>query len=272
MCGGLLRKKACKLDRLVVAVPVLALALSGAGAPASAATVQLDAGAAYEDYSFAVPGRTQWAEVLVRPAPRWGLIGAQNLVRRFDITQGQGSVGGVAKLSAASALELRLSFSPEAVLLPALAGRGLWYRGLGRGFTLNPGYSYSRYEVAHVHTLTLGLDWERGDVLATGRVYGTATRFRSGAPTRQTPGFLAQARVPLSPRVRLLPSYSYREESFQAGAPGAFASAVFKAHALGLAALLDLGRGISLRLGWQYEGRIPSAYVRQYELGLSYKP
>lgn len=233
----------------------------------------LDAGGSGEDYSFAAAGGTQWSQAAADLSPRWKLIAGQTFVRRFGISQGQAVAGAVAKLSPVSAVEAKIAVSPEDILLPDASARLLWYRGLPLGFTFNPGYAYSRYETAHVHAASIGFDWEqRGGLVATARAYGTLSRFRGGAPARLTPGAFAQVKIPLFASAFAAPYYSYREESFQAGAPGALASAVFEAHAAGLGLLYEFPRRVTARAAWEYEARFPRAYMRRWELSLSWRP
>lgn len=246
-------------------------ALLGPQTDLCAGPIRVDAGASLEDYSFADRGWAEWTLGSVPLGSHASLLAGQSAVRRFGFTDAQGTLGGSAVLASGASLEAQTSLAPGAEVLPTLSANLLLYQGLARGTILNPGYRYSHYREADVHMLTLGGEWEsrRGLALVL-RGYASATRFESGSGTRWTPGILAQASFALTRKLQLKPFYAYREESFQAGAPGQLRSQIFRAHTGGLEARWKATESLFLRVLASYEGRIPSNILRQYELGLSY--
>ncbi len=248
------------------------LPLSLLSAAPAAAQSRIDAGAAVEDYSFfKAAGVNTWTQGLFRGRDgRFGILAGQSTLRRFGFTDSQGSLGGVARLSARGSVEAKLSIAPEAQILPQWAVDALAYQGLPRAMTLTPGYRFSRYAIADVHTWSLGWEWENRRLSVTLRPYLSLNYFRQGpVGGRAYPAFFAELRVPLSSGILLAPSYAWREEAFQAGAPGRFSMGSFKAHTGRIEARLPFGEPFLLRLAWSYEGRIPMAYLRQYEAGLT---
>lgn len=255
--------------RGVWAAICLLIALSPDSAPAEV-SVRCDAGATFEDYSFAPWGTTQRAQCVVYPVERWGLLGAESVVTRFGLTDVQGTLGFVAKISRTTALEVHANIAPGANVVPIFSTDWLVYHGIRWGITLTPTYRYSHYAITDVHMLSLGGDWQWNPqfnfIL---RTYGTLTQFEGGSESRLTPGVLIGTRITLIPSVQFYPSYSYREESFEAGAPGRLESGTFKAHLGRLEMNFKAGKAFTFRIAWQYEGRLPSNYVRQFDIGVT---
>ena len=234
--------------------------------------VAVNTGYGHEEYSFTTaPGWNQWTQVAVDifAASNWGVLAGQSVVRRFGFTDQQATLGANAKWGKSTGLEAKISISPDAKVLPYFLTDLTLYQGLDQGLSLSPAYRYSHYPTADVHMLAVGSEWEKNAVwTATARIYLTLTRFKGGGAERLTPAVLAQAKFSPVSTLRILPSYAYRKEGFQSGAPGRYGSGEFQAHTGRLELRWIFRKNCFASGAWSYESRIPAALLRQYDLGL----
>ena len=194
---------------------------------------------AREDYSFTGLGSTQWLEIALKPYRNFSFSLRETRVERFQEVDLQTGLGGGIRLGGRSGLETEVSFGPQASVVPLFSWQGYWYQGLPHSLEIIPGYRFSNFSTAQVHLLSLGIFrqlGDRGGVLVRG--FANKTQF-DGAGNVWNPAWLIQGKVPLSRVLQIIPSYSYRKEAFEAGAPGQTRD--FKAH---------LGR-LEGRYGWE---------------------
>lgn len=248
----------------------VSLVLLLAATASARSRVTVNTGYSREEYSFTSAGWQQWTAVAADgPVPQSRVLAGQSVVRRFGFNDLQGTLGAAAKLGKSIGLEAKISIAPDAKVLPHFLTDWTLYRGLRSGLSLSPAYRYSHYPSADVHMLAFGSEWEKNAALTLiSRFYLTLTQFVGGGAERMTPAVLASAKLSPASSLLMSPSYAYRKESFQAGAPGSFASGVFSAHTLRLELRWIFRKDCFASGAWSYESRIPAAIMRQYELGL----
>ncbi|MEK7233962.1 MAG: YaiO family outer membrane beta-barrel protein [Elusimicrobiota bacterium] len=241
-------------------------------APASFARPQIAVNTGYsrEEYSVAPAGWNQWTQITAAgAASNWGILAGQSVVRRFGFTDRQATLGTSVKTGKSTGLEAKISVCADAQVLPRLSGDLTVYQGLGPGVSLSPAYRYSNYPTADVHMFVLGAEWEASAALTLlSRGYLTLTRFKGGGAEGLTPAVLAQAKLSPVSWLSIVPSYAYRRESFQSGAPGSFGSGEFTAHAGRMELRVSSKANRFAFAAWSYESRTPAALLRQYEFGL----
>ena len=235
---------------------------------ASAEKIRVDSGVTFEDFSFADLGHTEWAQAVVPSSPILSLLGRVTLVRRFQESDVQGTVGGSLRVGAKTGLEGEMSVSPGAVVLPRFSTSWSLYRALAP-VEIMPHYRFSRYETADVHLFAVGAIWPvTGSFQGIGRAYISATSFHNG-PTEWNPALLLQGRVLVNSRFTIIPSYSFYRESFEAGAPDQ--TGRFTAHVGRIETLHRTSSAFLVRIAWEYEGRSTGVSVGRYDFGIQYQ-
>ncbi|MBI4375633.1 MAG: glycosyltransferase [Elusimicrobia bacterium] len=235
------------------------------------ASMALNAGLGYEDFSFAGAGRSSWIRV-DRRLSRGSISGGLTRIERFGEREAQGELGLGARLGPSAGLELGASASPEAHILPEWSAAAVLYWNPRRPVTISPGLRSAGFRAAGVHTASLGIEAQAAPGLAVlVRGFGSVTQFRGSRAEDWTPAVLLALRAQPMDWLLVAPSFAYREESFEAGAPGSGISRTFQAHAARLDLSAGRERGWAARAAWEYERRVPKNFVRRYELGLSYR-
>ena len=235
---------------------------------AAAEKIRVDSGVTFEDFSFADLGHTEWVQAVIPASPRFSLLGRLTTISRFQQSDVQGTVGGSLRVGAKTGLEGEISVSPGAVIAPRFSTSWFLYRALA-SVEIMPHYRFSRFETADVHLFAMGAFWPvTRSFQSIGRVYISATRFHNG-PTEWNPAFLVQGRFLLDSRFTIIPSYSYRRESFEAGAPGQ--TGRFSAHVGRIETLHRTSSAFLIRIAWEYEARSTAVSVRRYNFGIQYQ-
>lgn len=265
MPGDLLKRKAWKpfIDLLCfVALLVCFYSI------ASAEKIRVDSGVIFEDFSFADLGHSEWVQAVVPASPGFSLLGRVTLVRRFQESDFQGTVGGSLRVGAKTGLEGEMSVSPGAVIAPRFSTSWSLYRALA-SVEIMPHYRFSRFQTADVHLFAVGAIWPVTKYFqGIGRAYISGTSFHNG-PTEWNPAFLLQGRVLVNSRFTLIPSYSFYRESFEAGAPDE--TGRFSAHVGRIEARHRTSRAFLVRIAWEYEGRSTDTSVARYDFGIQYQ-
>ncbi|NIN92654.1 YaiO family outer membrane beta-barrel protein [bacterium] len=265
MPGDLLKRKAWKPCIDLICFVALLLCLCSV---ASAEKIRLDSAVIFEDFSFADTGHTEWVQAVVPSSPGFSLLGRVTLVRRFQESDFQGTVGGSLRVGAKTGLEGEMSVSPGAVVLPRFSTSWSLYRALA-SIEIMPHYRFSRFQTADVHLFAVGAAWPViGSFQGIGRAYISATSFHNG-PTEWNPAFLLQGRVALNSRFTLIPSYSFYRESFEAGAPDE--TRRFSAHIGRIETWHRTSSAFLIRIAWEYEGRTTGLSVGRYDFGIQYQ-
>ena len=265
MFGDSLKRKAWKRRiNLLCLVAVLLCFYS----MASAEKIRVDSAVIFEDFSFADLGHTEWVQAVVPTSPGLSLLGRVTLVRRFQESDFQGTLGGSLRLGAKTGLEGEMSVSPGAVVLPRFSTYLSLYRALA-SVEIMPHYRFSRYETTDVHLFAMGVTWPvTRSFQGIGRAYVSATSFRNGS-TEWNPAFLVQGRILVNSRFTLIPSYSFYRESFEAGAPDQ--TGRFSAHVGRIETLHRTSSAFLVRIAWEYEGRSTDVSVGRYDFGIQYQ-
>ena len=265
MFGDSLKRKAWKRRiNLLCLVAVLLCFYS----MASAEKIRVDSGVIFEDFSFADLGHTEWVQAVVPASPRLSLLGRVTVLRRFQQSDVQGTLGCSLRVGAKTGLEGEMSVSPGAVIAPRFSTSWSLYRAIA-SVEIMPHYRFSRYETTDVHVFAMGAIWPiTKSFQGVGRAYISATRFHNG-PTEWNPAFLIQGRVVLNSRFTLIPSYSFYRESFEAGAPDQ--TRRFSAHVGRIEAWHRTSTAFLIRIAWEYEGRSTSQSVGRYDFGIQYQ-
>jgi len=215
MFGDLLKGKAWKRRINTLCLVVLLVCFYSM---ADAEKIRVDSGVTFEDFSYADLGHTEWVQAVIPASPRLSLLGRVTVLRRFQQSDVQGTVGGSLRVGAKTGLEGEMSVSPGAVIAPRFSTSLSLYRAIASA-EIMPYYRFSRYETTDVHVFAMGAIWPvTKSFQSTGRAYISATSFHNG-PTEWNPAFLLQARVFVNSRFTIIPSYSFYRESFEAGAP-----------------------------------------------------
>jgi len=235
---------------------------------ASAEKIRVDSGVIFEDFSYADLGHTEWAQAVIPASQRFSLLGRVTVLRRFQQSDVQGTLGGSLRVGAKTGLEREISVSPGAVVAPSFSTSWSLYRALA-SVEVMPHYRFSRYETTDVHLFAMGAVWPiTRSFQGIGRAYVSATSFHNG-PTEWNPAFLIQGRVVLNSRFTIIPSYSFYRESFEAGAPDQ--TRRFSAHVGRIEAWHRTSSAFLIRIAWEYEGRSTSQSVGRYDLGIQYQ-
>ena len=207
-------------------------------------------------------------QAVIPASPRFSLLGRATVLRRFEQSDVQGTLGGSLRVGAKTGLEGEMSVSPGAVIAPRFSTSLSLYRAVA-SVEIMPYYRFSRYETADVHLFAIGALWPVTSYLqGMGRAYVSATRFHNG-PTEWNPAFLLQGRVLVNSRFTIIPSYSFYRESFEAGAPDQ--TGRFSAHVGRIEAWHKTSRAFLVRIAWEYEGRSTDTSVARYDFGIQYQ-
>ncbi len=235
---------------------------------ASAEKIRVDSAVIFEDFSFADLGHTEWVQAVIPASPKFSLLGRVTLVRRFQESDFQGTLGGSLRVGAKTGLEGEISVSPGAVIAPRFSTSWSLYRALAF-VEIMPHYRFSRFQTADVHLFAMGATWPvTSSFQGIGRAYISATSFHNG-PTEWNPAFLVQARVFVNSRFTIIPSYSFYRESFEAGAPDQRGR--FSAHVGRIETWHRTSRAFLVRIAWEYEGRSTGVSVGRYDFGIQYQ-
>jgi len=265
MSGDSLKRKAWK--RRINQLCLVALLLCFYSM-AAAEKRRVDSGVIFEDFSFADLGHTEWVQAVIPASPKFSLLGRVTVLRRFQQSDVQGTVGGSLRVGAKTGLEGEMSVSPGAVIVPRFSTSWFLYRALA-SVEIMPHYRFSRYETTDVHVFAMGAVWPiTRSFQGIGRAYISATSFHKG-PTEWNPAFLLQGRVVLNSRFTIIPSYSFYRESFEAGAPDQ--TRRFSAHVGRIETLHRTSSAFLVRIAWEYEGRSTSQSVGRYDFGVQYQ-
>ena len=265
MPGDLWKRKAWKrrINQLC-----LAMLLVFSYSITSAEKIRIDSAVIFEDFSFADLGYTEMVQAVIPSSQRFSLLGRVTLVRRFQESDVQGTLGGSLRVGAKTGLEGEISVSPGAVVLPRFSTSWTLYRALA-SIEVMPQYRFSRFETADVHLFAMGATSPvTRSFQGIGRAYISATSFHNG-PTEWNPAFLLQGRLVLNSRFTIIPSYSFYRESFEAGAPDQ--TGRFTAHVGRIETLHRTSSAFLVRLAWEYEGRSTGVSVGRYDFGIQYK-
>jgi len=266
MPGGLLKGKVWK-SRISQFCLVAVLVVSFYSV-AAAEKIRVDSGVIFEDFSYADLGHTEWVQGVIRASERFSFLGRATAISRFQESDFQTTLGGSLRLGARTGLEGEISVSPGAEVLPEFSTSWSLYRAL-TSVEIMPQYGFSRFEGADVHLLAMGAVWPVGRYFeSVGRAYISATRFHNG-PTEWNPAFFVQGRLILNSRFTIIPSYSFRRESFEAGAPDQ--TRRFSAHVGRIETLHRTSSAFLIRIGWEYEARSTPVFVRRYDFGIQYQ-
>jgi len=263
--GDLLKGKARKMCINQLCLVVLLVCFYSM---AAAEKIRVDSGVTFEDFSYADLGHTEWVQAVIPASPRLSLLGRVTVLRRFQQSDVQGTVGGSLRVGAKTGLEGEISVSPGAVIAPRFSTSWFLYQALA-SVEIMPHYRFSRYETTDVHLFAMGAVWPiTRSFQGIGRAYVSATSFHNG-PTEWNPAFLIQGRVVLNSRFTIIPSYSFYRESFEAGAPDQ--TRRFSAHVGRIEAWHRTSSAFLIRIAWEYEGRSTSQSVGRYDLGIQYQ-
>jgi len=265
MPGGLLKRKAWKSRTSCL---FLAALLVCSYSIASAEKIRVDSGVIFEDFSFADLGHTEWVQGVVPASQKFSILGRVTMVRRFQESDFQGTLGGSIRVDAKTGIEGEMSVSPGAVVLPRFSTSWSLYRALAP-VEIMPHYRFSRFQTADVHLLAIGATWPATKSFqGIGRAYISATSFHNGQ-TEWNPAFLVQGRVALNSRFTIIPSYSFYRESFEAGAPDE--TGRFSAHVGRIETWHRTSSAFLVRIAWEYEGRSTDVSVQRYDFGIQYQ-
>lgn len=265
MFGDLWKRKDWKMRINTLCLAVLLVCFYSM---ADAEKIRVDSGVTFEDFSYADLGHTEWVQAVVPASPRFSLLGRVTVLRRFQQSDVQGTLGGSLRVGAKTGLEGEMSVSPGAVIAPRFSTSWSLYRAVA-SVEIMPHYRFSRFQTADVHLLAMGATWPvTKSFQGIGRAYISATCFHNG-PTEWNPAFLVQGRLLLNSRFTIIPSYSFYRESFEAGAPGQ--TGRFSAHVGRIEARHRTSSAFLVRIAWEYEGRSTSQSVGRYDLGIQYQ-
>ncbi|MFQ5867402.1 MAG: YaiO family outer membrane beta-barrel protein [bacterium] len=265
MFGDLLKGKAWKARINQLCLVVLLVCFYSM---ASAEKIRVDSEVIFEDFSFADLGHTEWVQAVIPASQRFSFLGRLMTISRFQQSDIQGTLGGSLRVGAKTGLEGEISVSPGAVVAPKFSTSWFLYRALA-SVEIMPHYRFSRFETADVHLLAMGAVWPvTRSFQSIGRAYISATRFHNGR-TEWNPAFLVQGRFLLDSRFTIIPSYSFRRESFEAGAPGQ--TERFSAHVGRIETLHRTSSAFLIRIAWEYEARSTAVSVRRYNFGIQYQ-
>ncbi|MBA7527701.1 hypothetical protein ES705_19879 [subsurface metagenome] len=265
MFGDLWKRKDWKMRINTLCLAVLLVCFYSM---AAAEKIRVDSGVTFEDFSYADLGHTEWVQAVVPASPRLSLLGRVTVIRRFQESDFQGTVGGSLRVGAKTGLEGEMSVSPGARIAPRFSTSWSLYRALAT-VEIMPHYRFSRYETTDVHLFAMGVLWPiTRSFQGIGRAYVSATSFHNG-PTEWNPAFLLQGRFILNSRFTIIPSYSFYRESFEAGAPDQ--TRRFSAHVGRIETRHRTSSAFLVRIAWEYEGRSTSQSVGRYDLGIQYQ-
>jgi len=265
MPGGLLKGKVWKPRISQLCFVLLVVCFYSV---AAAEKIRVDSGVIFEDFSFADLGHSEWVQAVIPASERFSFLGRATAISRFEQFDIQGTLGGSLRLGAKTGLEGEISVSPGAVIAPEFSTSWSLYRALA-SIEVMPYYGFSRFETADVHLFAMGAVWPVARSFESiGRAYISATHFHNG-PTEWNPAFLLQGRFLLNSRFIIIPSYSFRRESFEAGAPDQ--TGRFSAHVGRIEAWHRTSRAFLIRIAWEYEGRSTPVFVRRYDFGIQYQ-
>ncbi len=265
MFGDLWKRKDWKMRINTLCLVVLLVCFYSM---AAAEKIRVDSGVTFEDFSYADLGHTEWVQAVVPASPRLSLLGRVTVIRRFQESDFQGTVGGSLRVGAKTGLEGEMSVSPGARIAPRFSTSWFLYRALAT-VEIMPHYRFSRYETTDVHLFAIGAVWPiTRSFQGIGRAYVSATSFHNG-PTEWNPAFLLQGRFILNSRFTIIPSYSFYRESFEAGAPDQ--TRRFSAHVGRIETRHRTSSAFLVRIAWEYEGRSTSQSVGRYDLGIQYQ-
>lgn len=262
------------MERKGFSTTAVLLLLSASGAARAASPVsRLSVSQAYEHQSFTpLPARITVVEaegplpggkVDPETGPAVKLLARATRLQRFGFIDGSGTLGFSARLPERRGVSGEASFAPDGIVLPRFSTAWYFYQGIGKT-QLIPAFAHSSFELAKTYLLSVGATHPVLPWLEAGtRLFLGFTAIKNG-PTHGNPAVLGTLRASRK-EGWILPSYSFRGESFEAGRPGA--AGRFHAHSYGLRAGIETPL-FEVMPGFEYEDRTNDTFLRRYELSL----